>query len=463
MGNDEVELIMEYGDKTLVLKSLNYAGPPSSESVKETYSNSRWLDGGRRRWFCILQIIEKIIILKMFVIINWKSNNDRRRKMDDLLQNNEYEFNETELSENDLQLAENACVDDDELTDYERKRLNLKATKISRQTWSILETYKKLQNETLILNPEYQRNVVWKNDKKTAFIESLYMGIMIPPIYVVEVPGKDMLDEIKYEVVDGKQRLTSVKEFLENKLTLKKQSLEYYADIFAERKFEDIKGIVGGETTQMLSSILDIYVITASSPEETKYDIFARLNKGAEKLKVNEIRRAIYHSDVTTFISGFVDEYLDKNNVAKFDRYKKVFTQNDIKRYDDFGRFYRSVAYYVRSNLDSLLVEKYNSRPRDMINNVLQSFQNKEITITNEELVTILETTMTLRERINVNNSDYIIDSCIPFAISKAELIMNKLDTIQNDEVIKETLDKSPSTTTNVNRRLGRVKEILEN
>lgn len=369
---------------------------------------------------------------------------------------------ETDLSNNDLQLAENEGVDDCELNDYERKRLNLKATKISRQTWSILEMYKKLQMNTLILNPEYQRNVVWQRDKKTAFIESLYMGIMIPPIYVVEVPGKDMLDEIKYEVVDGKQRLSSIKDYLENKLLLKKQSLEYFADIFAEKRFEEIREIAENETAQMLSSILDIYVITASSPVETKYDIFARLNKGAEKLKVNEIRRAIYHSDVTVFISDFVDKYMDRNNAESYERYRKIFSPNDIKRYEDFGRFYRSVAYYMRSDKDKCIVNGYNSRPRDMINNVLQSFQNGDENIEEEDLIRILETTMSLRELITDKSGDYLIDSCIPYSISYNQELFKKIDDIRTDKIIEETLVKSPSTTANVNRRLKRVREILE-
>ena len=45
------------------------------------------------------------------------------------------------------------------------------------------------------LSPDYQRNEIWQNDKNTAFIESLYMGIIVPPIYVVEIPGADILED----------------------------------------------------------------------------------------------------------------------------------------------------------------------------------------------------------------------------------------------------------------------------
>lgn len=87
-------------------------------------------------------------------------------------------------------------------------------------------------------------------------------------------------------------------------------------------------------TSQMLSSILDIYVITANSPEFTKYDIFARLNRGAEKLKVNEIRRAIYKSKVL----GWITEYINNQLTEHKERYESIFSKNDIKRYEDYGQ-----------------------------------------------------------------------------------------------------------------------------
>ena len=125
-------------------------------------------------------------------------------------------------SEN-IQLAENIVLDDQDViapSSGEEKRALLKKTKIVKQTWSILEIYQKVKNNKLILDPDYQRNEIWKSDKKVAFIESLYMGIIIPPIYVVEIPGDDLLEGASYEVVDGKQRLTTIMKFIGNEFTL---------------------------------------------------------------------------------------------------------------------------------------------------------------------------------------------------------------------------------------------------
>lgn len=340
-----------------------------------------------------------------------------------------------------LQLAENSDVEQEQReiveNEFSEKRALLEKTKIVKQTWSISEIYQKIKDGRLILNPDYQRGEIWNNEKQTAFIESLYMEIMIPPIYVVEVPAKDMLEENKYEVVDGKQRLTAIREFIIEKLRLNERNLEYYADIFGGRLFAEIREIDPEKTSQMLSSVLDIYVITANSPEFTKYDIFARLNKGAEKLKVNEIRRAIYRSTISDRITEFVKNQLETNE----DEYRIVFSGNDIKRYEDYGRFYRSVAFFLRSEIDEGVVRGYNSRPREMINNVLQECQKNNEILAEEKLVTILEKTLIIKKEFaNTPTSDYIIDALIPFALDETCDIVQRAKEVLSDATILTTL-----------------------
>ena len=364
--------------------------------------------------------------------------------------------------EENLQLAENESVDyeqNNQSTQYEEKRESLRKTKITNQTWSIKEIYEKLSTNKLVSETDYQRNPIWDIDKRTSFIESLFMEIIIPPIYVVEVPEEDILKGNSYEVVDGKQRLTTIRDFLKDKFALKGKSLEYYADIFGEKKFSEIKDVDSGKVSQLLSYVLDIYVITANSPESTKYDIFARLNKGAEKLKVNEIRRAIYQSSVTKRIQKFVDDWTDKNASDEHKGlYNTAFSPNDKKRFEDYGRFYRSIAFFIKSiNKESTwIVEGYNSRPREMINTVLQKLQKQELSIDNYRIDLILEKTVMLKKLLKENpNKEYIIDSIIPFAIEKWNVIENKLEDLVEAEEYKATFTTSPATTTNVNARLN--------
>lgn len=354
---------------------------------------------------------------------------------------NEVQIDEFEEREEEtLQLAENSEIEQNQRevvkNEFEEKRALLQKTKIVRQTWSISEIYQKIREKKLILDPDYQRRVIWNNEKKTAFVESLYMEIMIPPIYVVEIPGEDILEENKYEVVDGKQRLTAIMDYIKGSLKLNERNLEYYADIYGGKTFTEIREIDAEKTTQMLSSILDVYVITANSPEFTKYDIFARLNRGAEKLKVNEIRRAIYKSKVTIWITEFVNKQLSDNKEI----YEAVFSKNDIKRYEDYGRLYKSIAFYLRSDKEDTIVKGYNSRPRDMINNALQDIQKGKVFINRDTVDLILNQTLYLRKKFSETpNADYIIDSIIPF-VEYIEKANEKIAMIFEDDEIRKTL-----------------------
>lgn len=362
-----------------------------------------------------------------------------------------------ELINNNIQFAENVDVVEEYPSSSEEKRKLLERTRIVKQTWSILEIYQKVQSKKLVLDPDYQRNPIWKPDKKTAFIESLYMGIIIPPIYVVEIPGESILDGVSYEVVDGKQRLTTILEFIENKFYLGHKALEYYSDWFSHKRFLQIQAEYPELTNEMLSSVLDIYVITANSPEFTKYDIFSRLNKGSEPLKVNEIRKAIYQSSALKTVSKFVQEQL-KNPAT----YELIFSKNDIKRFDDYGRFFRSIAFYAKADIENDIIIGYNSRPREMINSVLSDLQKRTLIIDSDILDRIMNATLQLCLIFKDQpNSIHLVDSSIYFATINLEKFRTIADAIKTDGVIQDTLSKSATTTSNVNARFKRIHELM--
>ena len=363
----------------------------------------------------------------------------------------------------DAQFQDNLLNEEIEKTDddFSAKRILLEKTKIVKQTWSIMEIYQKIDKGDLILDPEYQRNEVWHISKQISFIESLFMEIMIPPIYVVEIPGTDILEGKKYEVVDGKQRLSTINKFINNQLKLDKRYLEYYSDLYDGKDFRKILDEYSDKVNQVLSSILDIYVITSNSPAETKYDIFARLNKGAEPLKVNEIRKAIYHSEVTQMIDKFIKDKMGEKEKIN-DSYLKIFSTNDIKRFNDYGRFYRSIAFYYNTDLKLCIVKNYNSRPKQMIDDVLLSFQRKETYYVKSDIEKILNNTIALMEMLDGNpEKEYLIDACIPFSLSNWHELKANIDNIISNKDITETFKKSKATTTNVNKRVKVVSDIL--
>src|SRR5580658_384265 len=73
---------------------------------------------------------------------------------------------------------------------------------------SVGEILNLYRDNELIIHPEYQRLFRWKGIQKTRFIESLLLGIPVPPIFVFQTPRG------AWELIDGLQRLSTIFEFV---------------------------------------------------------------------------------------------------------------------------------------------------------------------------------------------------------------------------------------------------------
>lgn len=78
--------------------------------------------------------------------------------------------------------------------------------------------------EQLDVNPPYQRGLVWGLERKRNLIKSLLMGIPVPSVVLndrsVRFDGWDAENDPSYVVVDGKQRITTLRDFVDGKFTV---------------------------------------------------------------------------------------------------------------------------------------------------------------------------------------------------------------------------------------------------
>jgi uncharacterized protein with ParB-like and HNH nuclease domain len=134
--------------------------------------------------------------------------------------------------------------------------------------------------------PQYQRNVAWDEDRQSKCIESILLGLPIPYIFVADLrPEED--DLARLEIVDGTQRIRTLDKFYNNELRLsglkKLEKLNdfYYRDLplARQRRFN--------------RSSLRMIVLTEKADEETRRDMFERINTGSVQLNDMEIRRGV--------------------------------------------------------------------------------------------------------------------------------------------------------------------------
>ena len=130
-------------------------------------------------------------------------------------------------------IVENDFVYDDD-SDKDSKipyEIPQEVRKITTQAYdkSVSDIVRMIEDCEIRLDPDYQRNYVWDNKKSSLLIESIILNVPIPVIYVSQ--EKDDT----WSVIDGLQRLYSLKRFFEGKFKL--SGLE----ILSELNKQDIK------------------------------------------------------------------------------------------------------------------------------------------------------------------------------------------------------------------------------
>jgi len=166
----------------------------------------------------------------------------------------------------------------------EQRRLN---TETYDFTISTIRDY--LENGGMLI-PEFQRGFVWNRAQASRLIESLIIQCPIPVIYLSQ--GSDEV----LSVIDGNQRLTSIKLYLENEFPL--QGLTAYPELEGN-KFNDLDPRF---QKHILNRTLRCIVILKSTHPQIKFDVFERLNTGSVKLNPQELRHGIYYGSLMKFV-----------------------------------------------------------------------------------------------------------------------------------------------------------------
>lgn len=153
------------------------------------------------------------------------------------------------------------------------------------------------ENE-LDIHPEFQRYFRWDDTQKSNLIESILLGIPIPPIFVSQNENN------MWDVIDGLQRLSTIFEFMgilrdkddnisvPSELT-KTKFLQSLHGKYWDKADDEENSLTADQRLLIKRSKLDIKIIKTSSSPKAKYDLFQRLNTGGTHLSSQEIRNCL--------------------------------------------------------------------------------------------------------------------------------------------------------------------------
>jgi hypothetical protein len=168
--------------------------------------------------------------------------------------------------------------------------------KLDTRQMSLDTILERIRENEIDLSPDFQRAEVWKPAARSRLIESLLIRIPLPAFYV------DATDENHWLVIDGLQRLSTLRDFVIKK-TMKLKDLEFLTD-FDKLKYDDLPR---SYQRRIRETQVTVYQIERGTPSDVKFNIFKRINTGGMPLSSQEIRHALNQGPVTLFLKALAD------------------------------------------------------------------------------------------------------------------------------------------------------------
>lgn len=274
-----------------------------------------------------------------------------------------FEYEEQAENEDDVELVEG--------TDFS-------AAVVSGTDWTTETIINQINKNNIQLNPDFQRRDAWDKARKSNFIESLILGLPIPQLVLAE--RKDQRGA--YIVLDGKQRLLSIRQFAAQKddqvyAPLKLSGLEIRADLKG-KNLHDLKEDANfyNDVAAFENQPIRTVVIKNWPSEEFLYHVFLRLNTGSVKLAPQELRQALHPGDFVSYVDAVAPDNEAIKSILKINKPDFRMRDNELLlRYYALKNFLPEYAGDLKKFLDNtcLIFNKDWGRAEHMI---VEQYQN---------------------------------------------------------------------------------------
>jgi len=205
-----------------------------------------------------------------------------------------------------------------------------KTIKSDRLSMSIGEVLSKIENKEIDLRPKFQRFFRWDKYQQSNLIESIFMGLPIPSIFVSTVQSGI------WEVVDGLQRLNTIWSFYKNERNIPEGNTEDFILCRGDyiKSWDGLKYSDLSETQQLTfrNKRLDFVILDETSNPDAKYDMFKRLNTGGSNLSYQEIRNCLMIMKDESFYDWFANLGNDTNFKALV---SNLFSERNVNEQKD--------------------------------------------------------------------------------------------------------------------------------
>lgn len=205
-------------------------------------------------------------------------------------------------------------------------QVSFKEAVVVNADWTIETISLQIKKGNIDLQPGFQRRGAWDDTRKSRLIESIIVGMPVPNVVLAE--NKDRKG--RFIVIDGKQRLLAISEFINDGYQLK--GLDIRRDLNYQR-FSDLSQ---DDREYLENATIRSTLIRNWSDENFLYALFYRLNSGSLPLSPQELRKALIGGNLLDSI----DKYL-----AASKQFQEIFGEQLDRRMRDSELVLRFIAF----------------------------------------------------------------------------------------------------------------------
>ena len=244
---------------------------------------------------------------------------------------------------------------------------------IRTESRTVYDVARRIKRNMFIMDPDFQRDFIWAEDKQSKLIESVIMRIPLPVFYLAED------DDGRSIVVDGLQRLSTFMGFLDNQLKLR---LPDRPELNGKR-FSDLSSKL---ENRIEDCNLTLYVIDSKVPERARLDIFERVNGGVP-LTRQQMRNSLFMGPATQFLKQESNTNIFKEATGGSLSSKTMRDREFVNR---FCAFHIMGFHNYRGDMDNFLADTLR---------VMNNFLPQELSNLSEEFRMTLRNNFRLFER----------------------------------------------------------------
>ncbi|MGL5131800.1 MAG: DUF262 domain-containing protein [Planktothrix sp.] len=243
-------------------------------------------------------------------------------------------------------------------------RQEIRADKYSMSIGEWISLY---ESQEIDIHPEFQRFFRWTDTQKTNFIESLLLGIPIPPIFVSQ------REDGVWDVVDGLQRLSTIYEFMgklkdENNELITPLVLEgtKYLPNLNNKRWEDPNypenSLTQAQRLLLKRAKIDVNILLKESDEIAKYELFQRLNTGGSIATPQEVRNCIlvmFNRQMFNWMKHLSQNEMFRECIALSERpLEQQYDLELLLRFLVFRNIEENVMKGIKNDLGGFLTDK---------------------------------------------------------------------------------------------------------